>query len=155
MDRTQLEKEHPTLVAQLRTEFAAEGAAAERDRIQGVEGTLIRGHEALVNSMKFDGKSSPGDAALAVNAAEQKLRVGAAAALATDAPSAIAPAAAPAVAAPKPAEDMDLPVEERCKATWDKDASVRKEFTSIDAYVGYTRAMEAGNVKVLGSKRAA
>lgn len=83
---------HPEAVAA----FRAEGATAERARIQAVEGQLIPGHEALINTLKFDGKSSPGDAAMAVNAAERNTRAAHAAALASDAPAALplVPAAA-------------------------------------------------------------
>lgn len=83
---------HPEAVAAFRTE----GATAERARIQGVEGQLIPGHEALINTLKFDGQSSPGDAAMAVNAAERNTRTAHAAALASDAPAALplVPAAA-------------------------------------------------------------
>ena len=49
----------------------AEGAAAERARIVGVREQTIPGHEALVEAMAFDGKSTPAEAAMAVNAAER------------------------------------------------------------------------------------
>ena len=74
---------HPEATAALR----AQGATAERERIQAVEGQLIPGHEALINSLKFDGKSRPGDAAKAVNAAEKQTRSVQAKALASDAPN--------------------------------------------------------------------
>jgi len=74
MDRATLEQQHPALFAQLQTEFAALGATAERTRIQAVESALIPGHEALIAGLKFDGKTSGGDAALAVNQAERTMR---------------------------------------------------------------------------------
>lgn len=49
----------------------AEGAAAERSRIVGVREQTIPGHEALVEALAFDGKTSPAEAAMAVNAAER------------------------------------------------------------------------------------
>lgn len=70
--------------------FRAQGAATERARIQSVEGQLIPGHEALINSLKFDGKSTAGDAAQAVLAAEKSTRQAAAQALANDAPQPLA-----------------------------------------------------------------
>lgn len=51
-----------------------EGATAERERIQAVEKALLPGHEKLVASLKFDGKTSGPGAALQVVAAENKLR---------------------------------------------------------------------------------
>jgi hypothetical protein len=94
-------------VAELTAQLAAANGAtqsavdlavkAERERIQGVEAQSIPGHEALVLSLKFDGKTSPGDAAVAVLAAEKQKRAGHAAALAADAPATLQLAAPPAV----------------------------------------------------------
>ena len=81
--REQLAAESPDVLQAV----MAEGAAAERSRIQAVEGQLIPGHEALINRMKFDGTSGPGDAAMAVNAAEKQSRQAHATALAKDAPT--------------------------------------------------------------------
>ena len=94
--REQLAAESPDLLQAI----MAEGAAAERSRIQAVEGQLIHGHEALINTMKFDGKSGPGEAAMAVNAAEKQSRQAHATALANDAPKALPGAAPPAVTPP-------------------------------------------------------
>lgn len=58
----------------------------EQARIQGVEAQAIPGHEALILSMKYDGKSTAGDAAQAVLAAEKTLRGAHAKNLAEDAP---------------------------------------------------------------------
>lgn len=87
LSRESLERDHAALLAQLRSEFFAAGAAAERERIQAVEAQMIPGHEALINTMKFDGKSSAGDAAQAILAAEKQSREKHAAALAGDAPA--------------------------------------------------------------------
>lgn len=62
---------------------------AERNRIMSVEDQLIPGHEALILSLKFDGKSTGGDAAQAVLAAEKQSRASHAAKLAADAPNAL------------------------------------------------------------------
>lgn len=89
----QIAAEHPDIAEH----FRAEGATAERARIQAVEGQLIPGHEALINSMKFDGKSTAGDAAQAVLAAEKSARVAMAAKLASDAPQPVVQTPAPAI----------------------------------------------------------
>lgn len=96
LTREQLATESPELLQAV----LAEGGHAERTRIQAVEGQLIPGHEALINTLKFDGKSGPGDAAMAVNAAEKQARSAHAAALASDAPAAVAVVASASVAAP-------------------------------------------------------
>ena len=41
----------------------ADGAEAERNRIKEVEDQLIPGHEALIKELKFDGKTTGGEAA--------------------------------------------------------------------------------------------
>jgi signal peptide peptidase SppA len=68
-------------------------ATAERERIQAVESQALPGHEALIASLKFDGKSTGGDAAVAVLAAEKKLRGDAVSNLKKDAPKPVATAA--------------------------------------------------------------
>lgn len=49
----------------------AEGAEAERARIKAVREQSMPGHEKLIEQLAFDGKTTPGDAAIAVNAAER------------------------------------------------------------------------------------
>ncbi len=80
--REQLAADAPDLLAAV----MAEGATAERARIQAVEVQLIPGHEALINTLKFDGKSTGGDAAMAVLSAEKSKLASHAAALAAEAP---------------------------------------------------------------------
>ena len=86
MTPEQLATDHPEAVALIRTD----AATAERDRIAAVEGQLIPGHEALISTLKFDGKTTPGDAAMAVNAAEKQNRAAHAKALASEAPDPLA-----------------------------------------------------------------
>lgn len=61
-------------VERARSEGFAAGVSAECARIQGVEAALIPGHEALIQSVKFDGKTTGGEAALQVLRAERELR---------------------------------------------------------------------------------
>ena len=77
-----VEKENPAIAAQLRQQ----GAEMERERIQSVEAQSFPGHEALIAAMKFDGKSTAQDAAVAVLSAEKAIRTKQAAALGADAP---------------------------------------------------------------------
>ncbi len=96
--RESLERDHPALLAQLRTDFRAEGAAAETTRVKAVlaEGEGMKGHHALVMRLAVDGRTSGAEAAQAILAAERASLAGARAAHEGD-----APAAAPAAAAPK------------------------------------------------------
>ena len=145
--REQLAAEAPDLVAALQ----AEGAASERARIQAVEGQSMPGHEALIAGLKFDGKSTGADAAMAVLAAERGARSRAAAALAEDAPQPVAPAAVAGLEprAADPAEDLSVPAEQRCKAKWEQSAEVRREFGSLAAYTAYVSASERGVARIM------
>ncbi len=147
LTREKLQAEAPELLQSL----LAEGASAERARIQAVEGQLIPGHEALINTLKFDGKSSAGDAALAINAAERSARTAAAAAAAAEAPQPVpvVPAATVVPAAAADEDNSPEAVESRAKAAWDKDAKVRAEFGAFGTYLAYARATAGGRVKVL------
>lgn len=113
MTREQLAQDAPELLASI----LAEGAAQERERIQAVEGQCIAGHEALIERLKYDGKTTAGEAAMAVNAAERKVRAGAAAALASDAPAPLP--LAPTASVEKP------PQERKPMSRADIDAAAR------------------------------
>jgi signal peptide peptidase SppA len=134
------------------------GATAERARIQAVQAALIPGHEALIQKLMFDGTTSGGDAALAVNAAERQVRETQAKGHKGDAPHPVT--TAPAPAAPPPAAEARekaeaeriaaLPVDERCKAAWDANKDgVRAEFTDLGSFTAFTKANEAGKVRML------
>lgn len=161
MDRATLEQQHPALFAQLQTEFAALGATAERTRIQAVESALIPGHEALIASLKFDGKTTGGDAALAVNQAERTIRTAQGAAANAEAPKPVAstpPATVEQGLAAQAAAEQQrisaLPLEARCQAQWEASAALRAEFSSLGDYTALVKAQESGKVRVLGKKAA-
>jgi signal peptide peptidase SppA len=63
-----------------------EGATAERDRIQSIEKVSLPGHETLIQNLKFDGKTSGPEAAVAVLSAEREVRAKTLATIRTDAP---------------------------------------------------------------------
>lgn len=90
-DRASFERDHPEIVAALR----AEGAQAERDRIQAVRQQALPGHEALIEALAFDGKTTGPEAAAAVLAAEREARAAQARAHAADAPQAVPASVAP------------------------------------------------------------
>lgn len=90
-----LAEKRPDLVAEIGAQAVAKidldaaraaGAAAERDRIVGVRAAALPGHEKLIETLAFDGKTTPAEAALAVIAAERGNSAAAAAARAADAP---------------------------------------------------------------------
>lgn len=98
VSRESLQRDHAELFAALQTEFTAQGAAAERGRIQAVMAldAELPGHSALLKTLAFDGTSTAEQASLAVIRAEGKARTAHAAAHAADAPAAVPSSAAPA-----------------------------------------------------------
>lgn len=94
MTKDDLQRDHPALFAQLQQEFTAQGATGERERILAVRAAGLPGHDALIDRLAFDGKTTGPEAALAVLAAERQLRDAAHKAHRDDAPS-------PARGAPK------------------------------------------------------
>lgn len=133
-----------------------ESATAERDRIKGVQAAVLPGHEALVQTLMFDGKTTAGEAALQVNAAEraklgkrvEDIAADAAAARTTVTPPPKAGADAP------PKVDPNLPVEDRCKAEWQHDPQLRADFGNVEEYIAYSKQTEGGNVRVLRDRTA-
>src|SRR5574337_388217 len=146
MDMATLRADHPDLVTALLEEGRQAGASAERSRILGIEAQAagLPGHEALIASLKADGKTTPEQAAVQVLAAERG-------SLASRAPplNADAPAPAPPNEEPSASSLDHLPVEERCKAHWDSNADLRGEFSSLAAYTAYTKNQAAGRARVL------
>lgn len=74
----ELEDQAPEIFAAIKAEGYKEGvkagASAEKERIKGVFAQGIPSHKALIEGMAFDGKTSPGEAAMAVNAAMRTRR---------------------------------------------------------------------------------
>jgi hypothetical protein len=155
MDRTQLAAEHPALVESILAEGRTAGATAERERILAIEAAAIPGHDALIAKLKGDSSVDAGAAALQILAAERTARVAAGDARASEAPAPLRLVPAATVqpsAAEKDQVDQSLPIEERCKQSWDKDAAIRAEFGTLSAYTAHTRAAENGQVKVLNKR---
>ncbi len=123
------------------------GAESERKRIKDVESQLLPGHEALIESMKADGKTTGEQAAIAVLNAEREKRKTRLQVLEDTAIKPVTPSNSDA--AQFNGVDPNLPVEERAKAEWDKSPGLRTEFISFKSYLAYKTANEAGRVKIL------
>lgn len=106
--RASFEQDHAPLFAQLRGEFTALGATQERERIQAVlaVGANLPGHEKLLNTLAFDGKTTAPEASMAVLKAEGDQRAAAIKAHSDDAPEAAKGSAAPADKGSKTKEQM-------------------------------------------------
>lgn len=99
LTRASLEASNPTLFGALRQEFTAAGATAERERIKAVREQSLPGHEALIETLAFDGKTTGPEAAVAVMGAHRAALSKAGAEHFADAPTAAASSAAAAAAA--------------------------------------------------------
>ncbi len=86
--RASFEQDHAPLFAQLRGEFTNLGATQERERIQAVMalGANLPGHDKLLATMAFDGKTTAPEASMAVLKAEGDARAAAIKAHQDDAP---------------------------------------------------------------------
>lgn len=148
--REYLAANHADLIAALQSE----GATAERNRMLEVQAQSMPGHEALIATLMADGVTNGPQAAMQILAAEKTLREQRIKDFRADGlkPVAFAPpsTAAEDAAAGKPAETVDtnVPVETRCKAAWEADAALHKEFTSLAAYTAFTKASEAGQARL-------
>lgn len=90
-----------------KAEGIAEGAKTERERIQAVEAQALPGHDKLIATLKFDGKTSGPEAAVAVLKAEREAQGKVKADLKSDAPAPVTqidPPTSQAVAEPDPVQ---------------------------------------------------
>lgn len=111
--------------------------SAERDRAQ----TIIKQAGQLDVSMDF-----------ALGLVKDGTEAAAAASKLIDEKARVAPAngisSANASASESSDVDQSLPVEERCKAEWDKDSKLRAEFgNSYSSFLAYKKAEEKGQIK--------
>jgi ATP-dependent Clp endopeptidase proteolytic subunit ClpP len=130
-----LAKEHPEIVKQL----TIDAVAAERERIKGVLDQSCPGHEALVNSLAFDGVSSPGDAAIKVLAQDKLKRVNMLSDIIGGAPVAVANVPSDGQNAPQN-KAINGTVEEKARAAWDADNKLQKQYSSFEAFLNWEKA---------------
>lgn len=144
--------DHPEVAKALRAEGVAsvnldeakaEGAKAERERIQAVLDKSMPGHEELIESLAFDGETTGEQAAVKVLAAEKGVIQAKADGLkdTKDAPGAVTD------------PDNDGPAatdEDGWKAEFESKPELQAEFGNVDGYVAYKKAQANGQVKVKG-----
>lgn len=135
----------PDVAEALRAEGAATAqaaaATAERERIQAVFAQSMPGHEALINSLAFDGKTTGSEAAVAVLGAERNLRTKAMSDRNADAPNVVAHAAAPSDTAADVAANPAT--EAQAKAKWEASDELRAEFAG--SFSTYWAACQVDN----------
>ena len=164
--REQLAAEAPNLLNALQAEGKAEGAAsgasAELARVKGCLDASILGYEDLALSFALDGKTTPGEAALAV-LAKQKADLSAAHANATDASkgAAVLPPSGDAAAAEAEAARVQAEADAKAKgqgdlkARWESNANLRNLYGTYEAFVeaNEAAATAAANGRILQKGR--
>ncbi len=136
----------------------ADAATAERERIQAVQGQSMPGHEAMINEMAFDGKTTGPEAAVKILQAVKDKQGEIAANLHKDGGDlkVVKPSAdnsAVVESAPKVEIEADASIEDLAKAEWDKDANIRSDFKdNFDAYLSYVNAEANASAKMKGTK---
>ena len=150
-------QEHcPDVAATLSSEAAAaagkEAAAAERQRIQGVMNIPHKGHEALINDLAFDGKTTAAEAALQILDTERATREKVKTDTAADASELDKVDASADAGLGGEGDASNLPLEDQCKLKWDKSPSLRAEFgDKFSTYLHFEQGTKEKGGRVLGS----
>jgi hypothetical protein len=130
----------------------AEGAAAERARLAGIESAALPGHDALIASCKADPTCTPGDAALRINAAERAKLTAAGASIANVETVTRKIAASPTTQPDGGSADTPQTAE-GWKAEYAASADLRRDFESAEAYANWKAGQAAGNVRIFKGSR--
>lgn len=121
----------------------AEGAAAERQRIQDVRAQSLPGHEALVEQLAMDGKTTGAEAAVKVLAAEREIVAGKKQQIITDAPAPVPTAADEGEGAGATASTAKAPEGFTFSADRAKLDAAAKEYMAANPGVTYLAAVKA------------
>ena len=122
--------EYPEIAAELRRQ----GAAAERQRVADVRAQSLAGHEALIEQLVADGKTTGPEAAVAVLQAERALSAQRLADIAADAPKPLPSDASALAADPAAGEGSKAKADDpRAKATALADAIAVKQAAARQA----------------------
>jgi len=158
LTRAILAAEHSALL----TEVLTEGATSERARIEAVLAQSLPGHEALINKLAFDGKTTGDQAAVQVLAAEKTARGEKLGKLRAEAPEPAAPSI-DRVERPKEKEvkatefDANTPkaeVEAALKPVWDGMSLEEKSEYEHDFGIFVAFKKNESNVSFLKTKSA-
>lgn len=142
-----LETEAPDLLKQIQDSARADGAEAERNRIQAVLAQALPGHEKLAETLAFDGKTTGPEAAVSILGAEKELRKTKGDQFKADAVPPVTEPQAPET--PKPVTDPTNADE------FAKNKELVDEFGDFETYAAYKRATDDGLVRILTGKKGA
>jgi capsid assembly protease len=129
--------------------FYQAGAQQERERIQAVEDQCMPGHEALIKTLKFDGKTTSAEAALQVLAAEKLSQSEKYAAFQTHSLSPLPIASSLEETQVNIMPKNTLSTEAQWRANWESDASLQVEFGAFETYAAFMKAQGHGRVNFL------
>lgn len=135
----------PDLCAQIQAQASSAGATAERTRILDVEAQSLPGHEALIQTLKADGKTTGPEAAVRIIQADRAAGSATLNALKKDGENGAVtqPVTQPPKVegdAEKMAAEASLPLKERCQKQWDRDGELRAEFGGVfERYHAYMK----------------
>lgn len=121
------------------------GAESERKRIIAIEDVAMPGHDALIKAAKEDGKTTAGDLAMKIVAAEKQR--GSKTLKTMEEEAAAQPAVQPTTDVTTPGVNANAPIEERAEAEWNGSPDIRTEFGSKEAYLAFRKAEDQGRVK--------
>ena len=141
----QVRAEAPELITALKAEGHAEGSAAETARVKGCLDASIPGYEAQAMAFALDGKTTPGEAAMAI-IGKQKADLQTAHAAATDSSKGapVLPVGEdPEAAEVERAKQASAAKDGGLKARWDSNASIRNLYGSFEAYKKANEGAEA------------
>ncbi len=159
MDKATLESQHPEIFAEVKALGAAE-VMAEADKVRaeaqeaGVKSERARivevfeaaGGQGLLLQVIQDGTGVK-DAMKLFLTKHDQVKAESLAAMRTAAPPLVG-TVVPVIETHTDAPRGNLPLEERAKAEWDKDAKLKEEFGGkFELYLTYQRQKEAGNIK--------
>jgi signal peptide peptidase SppA len=125
------------------------GIKAETERIKAVKEQLIPGHEALIEALMFDGKTTAEQAAVKILKAEKEKLSSVAKNLEDGAPAPVDQPSKPEEISSD--ESDDELTEEGAKVKWEKSKEIRAEFGTFDAYFAFMQ--NRGNIRIKGEKK--
>jgi signal peptide peptidase SppA len=136
--KKEAEKSAETIKATATEEGRKAGAVAERARIAGIReaARVIPGCDALAEEAISSGISA--DEAL------KKFKDARLSAMQSSSPASPGPSEDTQTSAPAATDET---LEEQCKKQWEKDASLRNEFASLETYTGFRRAQAKGRIR--------
>ena len=143
MDIETLKAEHPDVFKAVHDAGFEAGSTAQLERIKGVYAQTLPGHEALIQTLAFNGKTTGPEAAAAIVAAERKNRQASLDAQREDAPAPVKPQA-------EQEQPQQATGEDAWKAEFEKNEALRAEFGgNLNAFLAFKKAEAKGTIRIM------